>query len=116
MGKPMKTMKKAMKAVSVIARGRGAYSRVFRGLKSKTGGGLTRDGLVRNKYGRIVSKKRQAAARKNAAKSGFSAWGKAVGKARKELGLKGFVAIGGKSASGKASQSGEVAKCSLFDL
>merc|ERR1712050_491287 len=96
-------MRKAMKkTVSTIARGRGAKSRVFRGTKAKTSGGLTRDGLIRNKYGRIVSKKASAAARKKAANSGFSAWGKAVGKARKELGLKGFVAIGGKSASGKA--------------
>merc|ERR1712050_255660 len=60
--KPMKrTMKKK---TSVIARGKRAKSSVFRGTKAKTAGGLTRDGLMRNKHGRIVSKKASAAAKK----------------------------------------------------
>merc|ERR1712203_822330 len=84
--KPMKrTMKKQ---VSVVARGKRAKSSVFRGTKAKTAGGLTRDGLMRNKYCRIVSKKASAAAKKRAATSGFAAWTKAVGQACKELGLK----------------------------
>merc|ERR1711948_63206 len=93
--------KKAMKK-SVVARGRGARARVFSGKKAKTVGGLTKDGLTRNKSGRVVSRKASAAAKKKFASSGLAAWGKAVSKARKALGLKGFVAVGGKSAQGKA--------------
>merc|ERR1712203_291733 len=107
--KAMKTMKaiKAMKAmkgkrVSKIAHGKMSKALVFRGSKEKTVGGITKSGLMRNRYGRIVSRKQSAAAAKRAKSSGFGAWTKAVGRARKELGLKGFVAIGGKSAAGKA--------------
>merc|ERR1711876_74249 len=53
----MKTMK-AMKAKSVIAKGVMAKSQVFKGLKSKTQSGLTKDKLVKNKSGKIVSKAR----------------------------------------------------------
>merc|ERR1712039_714347 len=99
----MKAMK-AMKAkkVSVIARGKGARARVFSGSKQKTGSGMTKDKLIRNKNGKVVSKKASAAARKKWEKNGLKAWADAVKKARKELGLTGFVAIGGKSADGKA--------------
>merc|ERR1712187_938755 len=81
-------MKKAMKAkkVSVIAKGKMAKPSVLSGRKAKTQGGLTKDKLVKNKAGRVVSKAMSARAKK----------------ARKELGLTGFVAIGGKSAAGKA--------------
>ena len=95
----MKSMK-AMKAkrVSVIARGRGARARVFSGRKEKTGLGLTKDHGVEAAVG---------------------AWEEAVGEERPEglgrcreegtegarLGLTGFVAIGGKSAAGKALKS-----------
>merc|ERR1712039_171457 len=81
----MKVMK--AKKVSVIARGRGARARVLSGKKQKTGAGLTKDKLMRKKAG---------------LKNGLKAWADAVKKARKELGLTGFVAIGGKSAAGKA--------------
>merc|ERR1711920_379433 len=99
----MKSMK-AMKAkkVSVIAKGTGAKARVFSGKKSKTQSGLTKDKLIKNKRGKVVSKKQSAAAKKNWVKNGLKAWSEAVKKARKELGLTGFVAIGGKSAAGKA--------------
>ena len=96
-------MKKAMKAkkVSVVARGRGAKARVFSGIKERTSGGLKKDGLTKNKFGKVVSKKRSAVAKKNFAKS-LKTWSDAVKAARKALGLTGFVAIGGKSAAGKA--------------
>ena len=99
----MKAMK-AMKAkrVSSIAKGRGARNRVFSGKKQKTIGGMTKDKLMKNKNGKIVSKKASAHARKQWEKNGLKAWSNAVKKARKELGLTGFVAIGGKSAAGKA--------------
>merc|ERR1719373_298767 len=98
--KSMKAMK--AKKVSVIARGRGARARVLAGSKQKTGTGMTKDKLMRNKAGKVVSKKASVAARKKWEKNGLKAWADAVKKARKELGLTGFVAIGGKSAAGKA--------------
>jgi len=95
---------KAMKAkrVSVIAKGKRARASVFSGSKQKTQTGLTKDKLMRNKAGKIVSKKASAASKSRYAKSGLKVWADAVKKARKELGLKGFVAIGGKSSQGKA--------------
>merc|ERR1712060_37057 len=100
----MGAMKKAMKAkrVSKIAKGSRAKSSVFAGRKEKTSGGLTRESLTKNKYGKVVSKKSSARAKKNYANSGFKAWLDAVKAARKALGVKGFCAVGGKSATGKA--------------
>ena len=98
-GKGMK--KKAMKK-SVVAKGRGAKARVFRGKKAKTQGGLTKEKLTKNKRGKVVSKAASAHAKKQWVKNGLKAWADAVKKARKELGVKGFVAIGGKTAAGKA--------------
>merc|ERR1711977_71782 len=86
--KAMKAMKK--KAVSKIAKGRMAKSVVFRGTKEKTVGGLTKSDLIRNKYGKIVSRKASLRAKKN---NFIKGWTTAVQKARKALGLKGFVAI-----------------------
>merc|ERR1711988_1842126 len=57
-----KAMKKAMK--SQIAKGKRAKSSVFRGTKSKSSGGLTKDKLIKNKRGKVVSKAASAAARK----------------------------------------------------
>merc|ERR1719387_689288 len=88
--KAMKAMKK--KAVSKIAKGRMAKVVVFRGSKAKTSGGLTKNDLVKNKRGRIVSKKAQALGKALYQKGGKD-WIAAVQKARKTLGLKGFVAI-----------------------
>merc|ERR1712137_723945 len=95
----MKAMKKAMK--SNIAKGKRAKSSVFRGTKAKTSGGLTKDKLTKNKAGKVVSKAMSAASKKRYAK-GIGLWNKAVQSARKELGIKGFQAVGGKSAQGKA--------------
>merc|ERR1711924_256668 len=84
----MRAMKK--KAVSKTAKGRMAKAVVFRGSKEKTVGGLTSSDLIKNKYGKIVSKKRSLFAKKN---NFIKGWTTAVQKARKALGLKGFVEI-----------------------
>merc|ERR1719408_728817 len=80
------TKNKYGRVVSKIAKGRYAKVLVFRGSKEKTVGGMTASSLTKNKHGRVVSKKRSAKGKK-------SAWIAAVTKARKALGLKGFVAI-----------------------
>merc|ERR1711881_770698 len=73
-----------------IAKGRFAKVVVFRGSKAKTTGGLTSTDLIKNKRGKIVSKKASLRAKKN---NFIKGWTTAVQKARKALGLKGFVAI-----------------------
>merc|ERR1712124_242480 len=82
--KAMKAMKK--KSVSKIATGRLAKVMVLRGSKAKTVGGMTAKDLLKNKYGKVVSKKRSAFAKK-------SPWIQAVTKARKALKITGFAAI-----------------------
>merc|ERR1719300_201832 len=94
-----KTMRRAKK-VSIVAKGARAKSSVFTGRKQKTSGGLTKDGLMKNKNGKVVSKKASALGKKRFAN--IKAWADAVKAARKALGVSGFVAIGGKSATGKA--------------
>merc|ERR1719392_297420 len=84
-----KAMKKAMK--SQVAKGKRAKSSVWRGTKAKTSGGLTKDKLMMNKRGKVVSKAASAAAKKRS--SHLQAWGKAVATARKQLDIKGFVAV-----------------------
>ncbi len=93
MAKAMKAMKaaKAMKAmkkksVSVIAKGRMAKVMVLRGSKGKTVGGLKASDLVKNKSGKVVSKKQSARGKK-------SPWILAVKKARAALKIKGFCAL-----------------------
>merc|ERR1719473_1624876 len=87
--KAMKAMKK--KAVSKIAKGSRSKSVVFRGTKVKTTGGLTKADLVENKRGKVVSKKSAAHGKKQYAN--IKGWTAAVQKARKALGLKGFIAV-----------------------
>merc|ERR1719324_848336 len=70
----MKAMKK--KYVSKIAKGRHAKAMVFRGSKEKTQSGLKSSDLIKNKYGKVVSKKGSAARRKGP-------WVQAIAKARK---------------------------------
>merc|ERR1719491_1436823 len=89
--KAMNTMKAMKKAKSVVARGHGAKARVFSGKKAKTSGNLTKDKLTRNKAGKVVSKAASAHAKKAYVKNGLKAWADAVKKARKELGITGFV-------------------------
>merc|ERR1712185_816434 len=94
----MKVMKK--KPVSKIARGKLAKVLVLRGTKAKTVGGLTSDMLIKNKRGKVVSK-RQSAAGKRAFKN-IKAWTEALVAARKALHVHGFHAVNGKSLQGKA--------------
>ena len=82
---------KAMKRVSKFAKGRYAKSVVFRGTKTSTVGGLTKASLMRNKNGKIVSKKASANGKKAYAR--IKGWTVAVTKARKALGVKGFLAV-----------------------
>merc|ERR1712243_61004 len=96
----MGTMKKAAKRPSKIAKGRGAKARVFSGKKEKTSGGLKKSSLIRNKHGRVVSKKMHAQGKK--AYKNVQKFANAVKAARKALGIKGFVPIGGKTSKGQA--------------
>merc|ERR1719441_38820 len=74
--KAMKVMKKkaAMKAMKVMKKK--AAMKAMKAMKEKTVGGLTAKDLTKNKYGKIVSKKSSARAKK-------SPWIQAVAKARK---------------------------------
>merc|ERR1719450_944927 len=92
---------KAKKA-SVVAKGSRARFSVFSGSKKKTSSGLTKDKLMKNKSGKIVTKASSAAGKRAYVRNGLKAWADAVKKARKELGFKGFVAVGGKTSKGKA--------------
>merc|ERR1719428_634944 len=99
--KPMKAMKamkamkvmKAMKAkrVSKVAKGARMRASVFNGNKAKTYTGLKKTDLVKSKSGKIVTRKSHAAGVK--AYKNIKGWTAAVQKARKELGVKGFVAV-----------------------
>merc|ERR1711994_16483 len=104
MGGAAKIAMKVMKAkrVSVIARGKFAKSAVFKGRKTRTSGGLTKETLSLNKAGKVVSKARSARAKKMFAQSALKAWADAVSQARKQLGIVGFCAVNGKTAQGKA--------------
>merc|ERR1712080_27128 len=95
-------MKSMTASRSKVARGRGAKARVFAGTKVKTGGGLTKSQLMKNRHGKVVSKAMSAASRKKWENSTLKPWSDAVKGARKALGLTGFVAIKGKSSQGKA--------------
>merc|ERR1712156_870631 len=90
-GKAMKVMK-VMKAkrVSKIAKGKYAKALVLRGSKEKTQGGLTKDMIIKNKRGKLVSKKQSAAGKKNFAN--IKAWTQAVMAARKALNVTGYAA------------------------
>merc|ERR1719494_318079 len=87
-------MKKVMKKVKKVSK-RLAVKLVFAGKLNRTKGGLKKDGLTKNKRGRVVSKKRLAFGKK-------SGWMAAVVKARAALKIKGFCCVGGKTAQGKA--------------
>merc|ERR1712098_928770 len=82
-----KPTKKRRKAKAKKVSSRVARSRVWSGKAGKSKGGLTKAAFTKNKSGKIVSKSRQAGARKRLGK-----WVAAMMKARKELKLKGFVA------------------------
>merc|ERR1712127_721223 len=84
----MKAMKarRAMKKKSIVATGRLAKVMVLRGSKGRTVGGLKATDLIKNKNGKVVSKKLSAKGKK-------SPWIAAVKKARAALKIKGFCAI-----------------------
>jgi len=96
-------MRKSLVVIGLTLRvGRMRKSVVFRGSKAKTGGGLTREMLKKSSSGKIVSKKASARAKKNFAGSKLKLWSDALKKARKAMGIKGFVPVGGKSTQGRA--------------
>merc|ERR1719335_2010197 len=96
--KVQKVMKK--KKVSKVARGRMAKALVFRGSKEKTVGGLTKDSLMKNKRGKIVSKRNNAKGKR--AFKNVETWVEAFVQAREMLRVEGFHAINGKTLQGKA--------------
>merc|ERR550519_1153717 len=71
---------------------RGTRLQVFRGKKERTSGGLTKKDLMKNKRGKIISKKAHKKGRA-LINSGIGKWSKAVMKARKNLGITGFCAV-----------------------
>ena len=82
----------------------GSKAEVAHGTAQYTKGGLTKKDIVviNDGYGnyRYKSKKQQRSGKK---KNSFRAkWAKAMKKARKELGMEGFVPVGGTSKEGKA--------------
>merc|ERR1711977_239208 len=92
--KAMRAAMRAMKAkkrVSKIARGKRSRAVVFHGNKEKTASGLKKSDLIKSKSGKIVSKKASAAGKR--AYKQISGWTKAVQQARKQLKVKGFVAV-----------------------
>eukprot|EP00927_Polykrikos_kofoidii_P045738 TRINITY_DN3981_c0_g3_i1.p1 TRINITY_DN3981_c0_g3~~TRINITY_DN3981_c0_g3_i1.p1 ORF type:complete len:179 (+),score=33.75 TRINITY_DN3981_c0_g3_i1:67-537(+) len=97
--KSMKT-KNASKRGSKIARGRLARSLVLRGKKEKTVGGLTSNDLVKNKRGKVVSKRASAVAKIRY--RNIEPWLMSFMEARRALQVQGFVAINGKTLQGKA--------------
>merc|ERR1719247_185825 len=106
MNKPMKAAQamKAMrnakkKGVSKVAKGRFAKHLVFKGKKEKTVSGLTKDDIVRNKAGKLVSRKKSALGKKL---DRVKAWRESFMKARAVMGVRGFVAMNGQTAQGKA--------------
>merc|ERR1719183_856839 len=85
-----------------VARGRMAKALVFNGKREKTAGGLRQDALMKNKRGKIVSKRASANAKLRYRQSKIEDWIEAVMEAREALHTKGFVAINGQTLHGKA--------------
>merc|ERR1711911_54365 len=108
MGKAMKAMKKSAKKTSMKAMRKramkkqniGARASVLKGKKEKTKTGLKKEHLMKNKNGKVVTKKSNAAGKK--AYKNVEKFAKAVKAARKALKIEGFVPIGGKTAQGQA--------------
>jgi len=71
---------------------RGTRSQVFRGTRQKVKTtGQTKGDLMKNRRGKIVSKKANAAGRRTFKRNGLDKWNKAFMQARKNLKIKGFV-------------------------
>merc|ERR1719226_15930 len=88
------------KRSSKVAKGRMAKALVFRGSKEKTTGGLKKESLMKNKRGKVVSKRASAFGKR--IYRNVEAWVDSVMEARKTLHISGFVAINGKTLQGKA--------------
>jgi len=73
---------------------------VMRGAANTTAGGLTKDDLMKNKNGRIVSKKSHERGKMSYAKH-LKGWVASVAAARAALDITGFVAVGGASEVGQ---------------
>merc|ERR1711884_162134 len=72
---------------------RGTRAQVFRGTRQKVKTtGQTKADLMKNKRGKIISKKAHKNGQRAFKKNGLGKWQKAFMQARKNLGLKGFVA------------------------
>merc|ERR1719194_185760 len=84
-------LKKSDLMKSTIAKGKRMKASVFLGGKEKTYTGLKKSDLMKSKTGKVVSKKQHAAGKK--AYKHIKGWTDAVQKARKELVVKGFVAV-----------------------
>merc|ERR1712167_458722 len=75
---------------SNIAKGKRAKSSVFKGSKVKTSGGLKKGDLMKNKSGKIVSRKASNAAKKRKGYKSIVKWAHSLKQARKQLNVKGF--------------------------
>merc|ERR1712228_358423 len=91
-------MRRMAKKKSIVGKKRS----VFNGTKVKTVGGLKKTDLVKNKRGKIVSRKASSKAKNSKSGKKIAAWGYAVKAARKSLGIKGFLPVGGKTPAGRA--------------
>eukprot|EP00429_Kryptoperidinium_foliaceum_P015354 CAMPEP_0176048878 /NCGR_PEP_ID=MMETSP0120_2-20121206/24283_1 /TAXON_ID=160619 /ORGANISM="Kryptoperidinium foliaceum, Strain CCMP 1326" /LENGTH=287 /DNA_ID=CAMNT_0017382299 /DNA_START=79 /DNA_END=940 /DNA_ORIENTATION=+ len=103
--KPMKAVKAKggvgrPKKPSKIAKGRMAKALVLRGSREKTSGGLKKEALMKNKRGKVVSK-RQSALGKLRYKN-IEGWTDCFMEARRALHITGFVVVNGKTLQGKA--------------
>merc|ERR1712048_764737 len=86
MGKVVRR-RRARKRVSI----RGTRAQVFRGTRQKVKTtGQTKDDLMKNKRGKVISKKAHAHGKKVYKRNGIQKWTKAFMQARKNLGIKGF--------------------------
>ena len=74
---------------------------MFRGTKERTSGGLRKNDLVRNSRGKVVSRKMSARGKTSKGGKTISKWGKATKQARKNLRIKGFCPVGGKTKQGQ---------------
>merc|ERR1712125_81399 len=83
---------KSMKAMKIKRKCTvGSKSQVLSGKRPKTKWGLKASDLVKNKAGKIVSKKKSELGKKQY--QNLAKWNSAFTKARHELGLTGFVAV-----------------------
>merc|ERR1719359_303731 len=87
----MKAKAMAMKAMAKKKSVVGKKASVLKGTKVKTSGGLKKGDLMKNKRGKVVGKRAHAKGLKQFSR--LKAWVSATMKARKALGVKGFVAI-----------------------